>query len=84
MNAPIICERLDVSGSLPEPLKTQDSLKKFIKIVIDDVRIRSLLLKLVSPDSDCKSAEEAVVSNCVCSHFTVLSSMSILLVLLPV
>ena len=55
-----------MSGSLPEPVKTQESLKKFVKIVIDDVRIRGQLLKLVSPDCECKRAEEAVVSNHVC------------------
>ena len=54
-------------GSLPEPLKTQENLKKFVKIVIDDVRIRGQLLKLVSPDCECKRAEEAVVSSSVCS-----------------
>jgi len=50
-------------GSLPEPVKTQENLKKFVKIVIDDVRIRGQLLKLVSADCECKRAEEAVVSS---------------------
>ena len=54
-------------GSLAEPLKAQENLKKFVKIVIEDVRIRSQLLKLVSPDCECKRAEEAVVSSIVCS-----------------
>jgi len=57
---------VDVIGSLPEPLKTQENLKKFVKIVVDDVRIRGQLLKLVSPDCECKRAEEAVVSNNIC------------------
>jgi len=52
-----------VIGSLPEPLKTQENLKKFVKIVVEDVRIRGQLLKLVSPDCECKKAEEAVVSS---------------------
>ena len=50
------------SGSLPEPQKTLENLKKFVKIVMEDVRIRGHLLKLVSPDCECKRAEEAVVS----------------------
>jgi len=55
-----------VIGSLPEPLKTQENLKKFVKIVVEDVRIRGQLLKLVSPDCECKKAEEAVVSSITC------------------
>jgi len=51
-----------VLGSLPEPVKAQENLKKFVKIVVDDVRIRGQLLQLVSPDCECKRAEEAVVS----------------------
>lgn len=58
-----IAVTFNMSGSLPEPLKTQENLKKFVKIVMEDVRIRSQLLKLVSPDCECKRAEEAVVSN---------------------
>jgi len=54
---------VDMLGSLPEPLKTQENLKKFVKIVIEDVRIRGQLLKVVSPDCECKRAEEAVVSS---------------------
>jgi len=54
---------VDGLGSLPEPVKTQENMKKFVKIVIDDVRIRGQLLKLVSPDCECKKAEEAVVSH---------------------
>jgi len=54
---------LGLSGSLPEPLKTQENLKKFVKIVVDDARIRGQLVKLVSPDCECKKAEEAVVSS---------------------
>jgi len=46
-------------------VKTQEYLRKFVKIVIDDVRIRGQLLKLVSPDCECKRAEEAVVSSTV-------------------
>ena len=54
---------VDMLGSLPEPLKMQENLKKFVKIVIEDVHIRGQLQKLVSPDCECKRAEEAVVSN---------------------
>jgi sister-chromatid-cohesion protein PDS5 len=49
-----------ISRNLPEPLKAQEHLKKFVKIVIDDVRIRGQLLKVTSPDCECKKAEEAV------------------------
>ena len=58
--------RVAVSGSLPDPLKAQENLKKFVKIILEDVRIRSQLLKLVSPDCECKKAEEAVVSTITC------------------
>jgi len=60
-------------GNLPEPQKTQENLKKFVKIVVDDVRIRGQLLKLVSPDCECKRAEEAVVSSSIVPLLLIIS-----------
>src|SRR6218665_2574590 len=48
-------------GYLSEPQKAQEHLKKFVKIVREDARIRGNLLKLVTPGCSCKKAEDYVV-----------------------
>lgn len=56
LNAKVV----QLSRYLSEPQKAQEHLKKFVKIVREDARIRGNLLKLVTPGCSCKKAEDYV------------------------
>jgi sister-chromatid-cohesion protein PDS5 len=55
-----------IARFLPEPLRAQEHLKKFVKVMQDDMRVRNHLTRLVGPDWTCKKAEEHVVSKELC------------------
>jgi len=50
------------AGNLPDPVKAQEHMRRFSKMIQDDGRVRTQLTKLLSTDCTCKRAEECVVS----------------------
>ncbi|KAK2159284.1 hypothetical protein LSH36_155g04017 [Paralvinella palmiformis] len=51
---------IQLARQLPESQKAQEYMKKFNRILSDDTRVRSILIRLVSPDCSCKKAEDYV------------------------
>ena len=56
------------TGNLPEPVKGQEYMRRFSKMIQEDSRVRTQIVKLLSPDCTCKRAEECVVSDNIRRH----------------
>ncbi|KAK2179962.1 hypothetical protein NP493_464g01004, partial [Ridgeia piscesae] len=51
---------IQLSRNLPDPVKAQEHMRRFSKMIQDDGRVRTQLTKLLSTDCTCKRAEECV------------------------